>query len=109
MVVFFGLFADILNPSNLLTICKKLISSADSSDLLKLCCDLSHISMQSSSSSLPDSTVFAKEHRPLEEVLFHALYNWHCQHVPASRLKLARLLRDKGFYKEAITLDSSCE
>lgn len=46
---------------------------------------------------------------PMDEIMFHVLYNWHCKDRTATKKKLALLLHECGLLKQALSLCPKCK
>ena len=85
------------------------------SNLLKLCDDLSSLSIEDVSrlaEKMSIGDIMAeqfKQNKPIQELLFCAIYNWHCRNPLATKKKLAEVLYDCKFLNEAIAMDPKCK
>ena len=87
--------ADVINPKNLLTISESL-SSLKIREVEILNHKLN-----------PKDERLDSPFSEISEVLFHVLYNWYCRNSTVTRKKLAKILQECDFHKQALALDPS--
>ena len=96
--IYIVLFPDVINPTTLLSACKEKLSS------------LTIRQIQTLSEKLDVVDAFASKcQAPVDELLFHVLYNWHCRNPTATMKKLALMLKECKLTKQAFQLDKECE
>ena len=91
------IIADIINPENLLKICQKL--SSFKAQNIKILAEKLDVWKD----------IEDQRNKPVEELLFHVLFNWHCKNPSATKQRLARIFKECEFLSEAMMLDSTCE
>ena len=88
---------DLIDPQSVIQLCKDHFSSLTVEQIKTL------------SEKLSVSDRFsAMRHVPVDELLFHVIYSWHCKNPTATKKKLASMLPD-DLYKQAVALDPQCE